>query len=83
MLHTDPQYQRRGAASALLTWGTRKADELGLPAYLESSSEGHVLYGRHGFKDVDVLKVDLQPFGGGNRIHSAPLMIREPTKRLS
>ena len=80
MLHTDPKHQRRGAASSLLKWGTQKADELGLPAYLESSTEGHHLYGKHGFEDVEIFEVDLVPFGGGDKIHSAPLMIRKPVK---
>ena len=31
MLHTDPKHQRRGAASALLKWGTQRADDLNLP----------------------------------------------------
>ena len=76
MLHTDPKHQRRGAASALIRWGTQKADELGLPVYLESSAEGHVLYNRHGFKDIEIFEVDLKPFGH-DKIHCAPLMLRE------
>ena len=80
MLHTDPAYQRRGAASALLKWGTDRADQLGLPVYLESSSEGHDLYGRHGFEDAEVFEVELGPFGGGGQTRSAPLMIRKPMK---
>ncbi|KAF2253765.1 acyl-CoA N-acyltransferase [Trematosphaeria pertusa] len=80
MLHTDPKYQCCGAGSALLKWGMQKADELGLPVYLESSTEGHHFYQKHGFKDVDVLRIDFSQFGGGDVMHVAPLMIREPEK---
>lgn len=80
MLHTDPKFQRRGAASALLKWGTQRADDLRLPAYLESSWQAHALYGKHGFKNVKVFEVGLKAFGGGDETQSAPLMLREPVK---
>lgn len=83
MLHTDPKHQRRGAASALLQWGINKADELGLPAYLESSAEGQGLYAKHGFDDVEVFKVHLGPFGGGDETCTAPIMIRQPVRSQS
>ncbi|KAF9734086.1 hypothetical protein PMIN03_003092 [Paraphaeosphaeria minitans] len=79
MLHTEPKYQRRGAASALLKWATERADQLGLPVYLESSFEAHVLYGRYGFKDAEIFECDMRPFGG-DKIVTVPLMIREPFK---
>jgi GNAT superfamily N-acetyltransferase len=79
MLHTDPKYQRRGAASALLKWGTERADQLGLPVYLESSHAGHILYGRHGFKDIEIFECDMRPFGG-DKTFTVSLMIREPLK---
>ncbi|KAK7190030.1 hypothetical protein DPSP01_006328 [Paraphaeosphaeria sporulosa] len=77
MLHTEPKYQRRGAASALLRWGTERADQLGLPVYLESSHEAHILYGRHGFNDAETFECDMRPFGG-DKTFTAPLMIRGP-----
>lgn len=43
--------QGQGLGSALLKQGTRRCDEEGLPAYLESSSPRNVpLYERHGFE---------------------------------
>lgn len=78
MLHTDPQYQGRGAGSALMEWGKAKADELGLPIYLESSPKGHGFYLKHGFKDYEVLDIDLSEFGG--TLHKEPLMIRQSSK---
>lgn len=80
MMHTHPRYQRRGAASALLRWGLQRADELNLPTYLESSATAHLLYKRHGFKDVASVDLDLTPFGGEGLVHSAPCMLREPSK---
>ncbi|KAJ8105806.1 hypothetical protein OPT61_g9958 [Boeremia exigua] len=75
MLHTDPEYQGRGAGGALLEWGKDKADELGLPIYLESSTKGHKFYRKHGFKDIEVLEIDFTPYGGS--VHRQPLMMRE------
>ncbi|KAF1933437.1 acyl-CoA N-acyltransferase [Didymella exigua CBS 183.55] len=75
MLHTDPEFQGYGAGSALIDWGKQKADELGLPIYLESSIVGHGFYKKHGFKDIEVMDIDLSPYGGG--LHKQPFMIRE------
>ncbi|KAF2823663.1 acyl-CoA N-acyltransferase [Ophiobolus disseminans] len=77
MLHTDPSFQGRGAGKILVEWGTKEADELGLPAYLESSPSGHHLYRQCGFHDVDMLKLDLGLYGGEG-VYEEPLMIREP-----
>ncbi|KAL6706663.1 hypothetical protein ACN47E_005205 [Coniothyrium glycines] len=77
LLHTDPEYQGRGAGGLLVTMITRRADELGLPVYLESSTVAHRFYQNHSFRDFEVLKVDLSAWGGG--IHEQPLMIRSPT----
>lgn len=77
MLHTDPKHQRRGAGGVLVKWGTKKADDLRLPIYLESSAEGYRLYQKHGFEKVESFEVDLTQFGGDNTA-SAALMIREP-----
>ncbi|PVI02750.1 acyl-CoA N-acyltransferase [Periconia macrospinosa] len=80
MLHTGPQYQKRGAASALLKWGLQRADELNLPVYLESSPTAYPLYRKHGFKDVGSVDVDLAPYGGEGLTHSAPCMVKDATK---
>lgn len=75
MLHTDPEYQGRGAGSALMEWGKQRAGELGLPIYLESSAKGHGFYKKHGFRDVEIAYIDFSPYGGS--MHRQPLMIRE------
>jgi hypothetical protein len=61
-----------------LRWGTRKADTAGLPIYLESSPEGHRLYLKHGFENVEIFHLDLGALGGEAMIHESPLMIRKP-----
>ncbi|KAI8940594.1 hypothetical protein NX059_001868 [Plenodomus lindquistii] len=80
ILHTDPEFQGRGAGRLLVEWGTRRADELSLPAYLESTAAGHRLYKSQGFKDVDNLEVDLSPWDGPMYMHA--LMLRAPAEPL-
>ncbi|EXJ70812.1 uncharacterized protein A1O5_05802 [Cladophialophora psammophila CBS 110553] len=59
LLQTDPKYQGRGAGGMLIKWGLDIADELHLPAYLESSPVAHNLYQKFGFRDID--KTTLNP----------------------
>ncbi len=42
----------------LIKWGLDIADELHIPAYLESSPVGHKLYQKFGFRDIDELILD-------------------------
>jgi len=53
ILFTDPDYQRCGAGSIHVKWGTDLADRLLLPAWVEGSPNGHHLYEENGFKDVE------------------------------
>lgn len=78
MLHTDPDYQGRGAGSLLIDSIVKRADALGLPIYLESSAAGHRFYQNRGFKDIDVLEVDFTRWDGP--LHKQPLMLREPSQ---
>jgi GNAT superfamily N-acetyltransferase len=77
MLHTDPAFQGRGAGGKLIEWGTKIADELGLPTYLEASPKGYRVYQRHGFKDLEVFDLDLAKYGGTGT-YKEPIMLREP-----
>lgn len=78
---THPDHHRRGAGSMLISWGTARADEMGLDAYLEASEMGQPLYERHGFKTVKLLQFDLLRFGGeGNFRHMC--MLRHPKKPM-
>lgn len=64
--------QGKGVGSALLSFGLRRVDEEGLPAYLESSNPRNIgLYERHEFRVTR--RLDLQ---GGAPVATA--MWREP-----
>jgi ribosomal protein S18 acetylase RimI-like enzyme len=71
VLGTDPERQGRGFGSALLAPVLARADDEGLPAYLESSKERNIpFYRRHGFEVVSTLRVE-----GGPEVWP---MLREP-----
>jgi predicted acetyltransferase len=53
-LGTSLSARRRGAGTAALTSGLKKADEMGLPVYLEASIMGRPLYAKYGFQDVSI-----------------------------
>ncbi|EGX94648.1 acetyltransferase, GNAT family [Cordyceps militaris CM01] len=77
LLHTDPAYQRRGAASMLLRHFADLADEHGLESYLEASEEGRPLYEKFGYETVEVLVTDFSKWGGPERFENC-LMLRKP-----
>jgi GNAT superfamily N-acetyltransferase len=54
---THPKHRRRGVGRLLMEWGIKKADELGLPSYIEATDIGLRLYEASGFKvegDIDL-----------------------------
>lgn len=53
-----PEHRRRGVASMLLRWGTEKADELGLEAFVESTDDGKACYEQHGFIYMNTFYMD-------------------------
>lgn len=56
---TDPRYQRRGLASALIGVVLARLDEIVMPAYLEASSEANVhLYTSLGFAVVSQVTIE-------------------------
>jgi ribosomal protein S18 acetylase RimI-like enzyme len=59
---TDPAHQSKGLGSALLAHVLARADEEGRPAYLEASSpRNKLLYHRHGFEELDDIRVGDSP----------------------
>jgi GNAT superfamily N-acetyltransferase len=49
MLFCAPTHHRRGAGKQLVEWGTKRADELGVTAFVEASFMGWRLYESCGF----------------------------------
>ena len=79
LLHTNPEHQRRGAASMLLKWGADEADRLGLESYLEASPDGKFLYEKRGFRELETIKMDFSKWGGP-KDHPTTLMLRPASK---
>jgi len=55
---THPKHRRRGVGKLLMEWGIQKADELGLPSYIEATDIGLKLYEAHGFKVEGEIDLD-------------------------
>jgi GNAT superfamily N-acetyltransferase len=72
-LCTHPDFQRRGAAIALVEWGVNKADQLRVPAYLEASDVDYGLYAKLGFKKIDTVTTVID----GELVEEYPAMWRE------
>ncbi|KAG0648016.1 hypothetical protein D0Z07_6057 [Hyphodiscus hymeniophilus] len=53
-----PSHQRRGAGKQLLEWGCKKADELGVTAFVGSSFAGRRLYESCGFVVAEDVKLE-------------------------
>ncbi|MCJ1431136.1 hypothetical protein MMC27_000487 [Xylographa pallens] len=65
LLSVDPTYQRGGAGTALMRWGTRIADERGVEAILESTVAARHLYEQNGFRVVEKMEWDVpEKFAG-------------------
>ncbi|RYP76180.1 hypothetical protein DL771_002004 [Monosporascus sp. 5C6A] len=77
LLQTDPKHQGRGAGAMLVKWGVEEAKRLGLPAFLESSEEGHSLYQKCGFRDLELQSLDFSKWGATKKLNTWA-MIYEP-----
>lgn len=77
---TRPEHGRRGVGALSMKWGTEKADELGLPMYLEASMKGVGLYKRWGFETVDTLSFDARKHGYSEALTHL-CMLRPPPHR--
>lgn len=77
LLATLPGYQGRGIGSAMLRWGTKKADQYQCRVYLEATGEGYPLYTKHGFKPVEEIALERALYGGMGT-ETFWIMIRDP-----
>lgn len=71
LIGVSQQYQGKGAARQLVTWGVDRADRDGVDAYLDASPMAAPIYRRYGFEDIETLD-----FAGG--AHSEVFMRRKP-----
>jgi len=53
-----PEYRRRGIGNTLVEWGTKKADEMRVEAFVEATEDGRPLYARHGFHYMNAIVLD-------------------------
>ncbi|KAJ5666626.1 hypothetical protein N7462_011035 [Penicillium macrosclerotiorum] len=77
LLATLPTHQGRGIGSALLRWGTAKADQWQVRIYLEATGEGYPLYIKHGWRPVEEIQLDRTQFGAAGQ-ETFWIMIRDP-----
>lgn len=77
LLSTDPSYQRKGLATMLLSHVLSLADAEGRKTYVESTPTGYPLYKKFGFRDIDLLRVDLSKWGGKEPGINT-IMLRQP-----
>lgn len=62
LIGVEPNAQGRGLGAALMEHAVARADEAGLPAYLESSNPRNItLYQRHGFEILTEIQVGSAP----------------------
>ncbi|KAH8820565.1 acyl-CoA N-acyltransferase [Xylogone sp. PMI_703] len=54
----DPAYQRRGIGQLLVSYGIKRADEMGVEAHVEASPLGRRLYQLCGFRLVENVLID-------------------------
>jgi GNAT superfamily N-acetyltransferase len=77
LLSTAPAYQRKGLASMLLNHVLDLADAEDRKTYVESTATGYPLYRKFGFRDIDLLSMDLSKWGGP-KPGINKILLREP-----
>jgi hypothetical protein len=61
----------------ILNHGIALADAEGRKVYLEATVTGHSVYEKFGFRDIDLLSMDLSKWGGAKPGVNT-IMLREP-----
>lgn len=77
ILLCHPDYQRRGAGTALTRWGIREAARLRLCTTVFASPMGLNLYRKLGFKEIDRFRVQLE---GDAEYLEIPALILKPKR---
>lgn len=63
LLVVDPEYQRRGLATALVSHVLVEIDADSKKAYLEAMPAGYRMYQKLGWKEIELMEFDLQSIG--------------------
>ena len=63
LCYTVPKYERKGVASALVSWGLERCDKEGWIAFTEASPRGWPVYERLGFERKEVVKLRYDELG--------------------
>ena len=81
-LNTLPKYQRRGIGSMLMRWGIDKLEEMQVPSFIISSDQGHWLYMKHGYKEIERWEIDMGrwPQWGEKGMYKNTFLTRYPAK---
>ncbi|MCJ1400326.1 hypothetical protein MMC11_003531 [Xylographa trunciseda] len=74
----SPTHQHRGAGAQLVRWGTRKADEMGVQAFVEGTLTGRRLYEENGFVVTERVKLKEDTWAEKGRIEY--LFMHRPAK---
>ncbi|PVH96437.1 hypothetical protein DM02DRAFT_535230 [Periconia macrospinosa] len=79
LLAVDPDYQRLGAGKALVSWGTRVADEKGLQSVVEGTPVGRRLYEQCGMRaEIEEMRFDVGEKFSSRRKPHLIFLTREP-----
>ena len=76
-----PAHQRKGIGSAMLRHGFEKLGAAEVPIWLITQMNGHELYKKFGFEEVEVVDVDLSEYTGlyrGYGVYRSICMLRQP-----
>jgi GNAT superfamily N-acetyltransferase len=79
-VHRD--YQRQGVGKALVRWGLRQSESMGLPVHLEASPEALPLYRSLDFQVVDIVLVEAEEWDGKFE-RRYTVMLWKPTDAIS
>jgi len=77
LLQTHPEYQKKGLARWLLDDVLERVDVEGRRCHIEATKDGLPLYRKLGFRETEVIEVDLRRWGG-DRTGKNWVMVREP-----
>ncbi|OTA88397.1 hypothetical protein M434DRAFT_399049 [Hypoxylon sp. CO27-5] len=79
LLAVHPDYQRLGAGTALVTWGTTAADKQGLNAVVEGTPIARHLYEQCGLRaEIEEMRFDVGEEFSGRRKPKLNFLTREP-----